>query len=202
MSIKYLISKIINKIQVPSLLNCHLSPHVYICPRSNLIDVTIGKYSYVGANNSMQNVDIGAFCSIGSFVAVGGKHPLDKISTSPVFYDKDNCFKTTNFIDKNCGNYEMPRTIIGNDVWIGDKVFINAGIKIGDGAVIGANSVVTHDVPAYAIVAGAPARIIRYRFDEKTIQKLLEIKWWDWDDDIIEKNKKYFLSIQSLIENS
>lgn len=75
--------------------------------------------------------------------------------------------------------------MVGNDVWIGRGAFIKNGLTLGDGCVIGARSVVTKDVPPYAIVAGNPARIIRYRFDEQTISKLLEIKWWEMDDDII-----------------
>ena len=74
---------------------------------------------------------------------------------------------------------------IGNDVWIGDEVFVKNGVTIGDGAVLGARSVVTKDVPPYAIVAGVPAKIIRYRFDEPTRQELLRLKWWELDDDII-----------------
>jgi len=196
--LKYYLSKLIYHLQIPSTKNCTIDRTAVICPRTNLINVAVGRYSYVGANNSMQNVEIGSFCSIGSYVAVGGKHPLDRPSTSPVFYDKGNCFKKVDFIDEGCEPYEQPLTVIGNDVWIGDKVFINAGIKVGDGAVLGANSVVTHDVPAYAIVAGAPARIIRYRFDEDTIIKLLELKWWNWSDDRIKRNKRQFISINNL----
>lgn len=79
----------------------------------------------------------------------------------------------------------IPSCRIGNDVWIGDGVFIMNGITVGDGAVIGAHAVVTKDVPPYAIVAGVPARVIRYRFDEKTIKKLLDLQWWNLPDDII-----------------
>ena len=74
---------------------------------------------------------------------------------------------------------------IGNDVWIGDNVFIKSGVKIGDGAVVGAGAVVTKDVPPYAVVVGVPARVIKYRFDEKTIAELLELKWWDLDAQIV-----------------
>ena len=77
---------------------------------------------------------------------------------------------------------EQPKTIIGNDVWIGDQCFIKAGVKVGDGAVIGAHAVVTHDVPPYAIVGGVPARVIRYRFDEETINSLLNSEWWNLND--------------------
>jgi acetyltransferase-like isoleucine patch superfamily enzyme len=83
-------------------------------------------------------------------------------------------------------------TIIGNDVWIGNSVVIKGGVMIGDGAVVGAVAVVTHDVPAYAIVAGVPATIIKYRFDDEKIRRLLETKWWDWSDDEIRRNREFF----------
>lgn len=81
---------------------------------------------------------------------------------------------------------------IGNDVWVGEGAKINGGIQVGDGAVIAAGSVVTHDVPPYAIVAGVPAKIIKYRFDEPKIQELLTIKWWEWSEVEIERNKVFF----------
>ena len=80
------------------------------------------------------------------------------------------------------------RLIIGNDVWIGANVTILGGLKIGDGAVIGANAVVTRDIPPYAVVAGVPAKIIRYRFNKKIRNKLLQIKWWNWPKSKILKN--------------
>lgn len=79
-------------------------------------------------------------------------------------------------------------TIIGNDVWFGTNSTIMLGVKIGDGAIIGACSVVTKDVPPYSIVAGNPAKIVRYRFPDEIIEQLLKIKWWDWDYDKITRN--------------
>ena len=82
--------------------------------------------------------------------------------------------------------------IIGNAVWIGDNVMILPGVNVGNGAVIGAGSVVTKDVPDYAIVAGNPSKIIRYRFSKEIINQLKEIQWWDWDDEKIIANKEFF----------
>jgi carbonic anhydrase/acetyltransferase-like protein (isoleucine patch superfamily) len=84
--------------------------------------------------------------------------------------------------------------VIGNDVWIGRGAFIGSGVHIGDGAVIGAQAVVMKDVPPYSITAGNPARHIKYRFDEATICKLLEIRWWDWTDEDIERAGKLLLN--------
>lgn len=90
-------------------------------------------------------------------------------------------------------------TTIGNDVWIGMNVFIKAGVKIGDGAVIGACSVVTKDVAPYAIVGGNPAVVIRYRFDESTIQSLLDIGWWNLSDDEVADLSPMFQSPHDVI---
>lgn len=84
------------------------------------------------------------------------------------------------------------KVIIGNDVWIGSHALILGGVKIGDGAVIGAGAVVTKDVPPYAVVGGVPARIIKYRFSQEIIDKLLEIKWWNLPENILKENIKLF----------
>ena len=91
---------------------------------------------------------------------------------------------------------------IGNDVWIGEAVFINDGITIGTGAVVGAHSVVTKDVPPYAIVAGAPARVLRYRFDDSTIQKLLDSKWWEWDDETLKAKGDAFSDVEAFLNRN
>jgi len=108
------------------------------------------------------------------------------VSTSPVFQNGRNIFGV------NLGHMKSKlnkKVVIGNDVWIGEKVFINDGISIGNGAVIGAHSVVTHDVPDYAIVAGAPAKVIRYRFDQETIARLNNEAWWDKPDHILQERR-------------
>ena len=103
---------------------------------------------------------------------------------------------------RNFGNndVEINKAVnIGNDVWIGEAVFICDGITIGDGAIIGAHSVVTHDVPPYAIVAGAPAKFLRYRFSKDEIEKLRNLKWWDWTEEKLSKNGDKFVSIGKLL---
>ena len=146
---------------------------------------TIGRYTYVARNTLIQNTDIGCFCSISENCNIGmPSHPVDMVSTSPVF------LKGRNLLGKNFEQFNYlncQRTVIGNDVWIGSNVLIKSGVTIGNGAIIGAGAVVTKDVPAYAIVAGVPANILRYRFDEDTINKLLVIKWWDLPDSEIQQ---------------
>ncbi len=126
---------------------------------------------------------IGSYCSIGSgasFIMAGNQgHRRDWISTFP-FYFMD---EVDAFGESVNGFQAAGDTIVGNDVWIGAEAMIMPGIHIGDGAIIGSRALVTRDVAPYAIVAGNPAKEIRKRFDPAMVDKLLEIKWWDWEMD-------------------
>lgn len=189
--IKYYYSKFILYIQIPSVKNSMIDKTAKIGHRSNIVNSKIDRYTYCGNNNSISYTKIGSFTSIASFCAIGGEeHPLNEISTSPLFYEKNNCFRK--FFAYRKENIKPLETLIGNDVWIGESCFIKPGVKIGNGAVIGAHSVVTTDVPAYAVVVGAPARIINYRFDELTINDLEKICWWNWDEDKLLEYGRYF----------
>ncbi len=193
----YLINKFLRLINRPALRDCEIDKTARIGTGSNCIAVKVGRYSYMGKNTSAANARIGAFCSIASYCAIGGgAHPLDMISTSPVFCEGRNVF------GRHFGNIPVEinkPVVIGNDVWIGEGVFIADGLTIGDGAVIGAHSVVTHDVPTYAVVAGAPARILRFRFSEEEIKKLLDIKWWDWPEEKLALRGNQFVSLDKLL---
>lgn len=149
----------------------------------------VGKYSYSPADIVIENpfTSIGAFCSIGYRCVLGhGEHPINYLSSSPYFYYNEIGFKSENV--KAHGEYWFLKPInIGNDVWIGDGVFVKNGITIGDGAIIGARSVVTKDIPPYAIAVGSPAKVIKYRFDKEIIDKLQKLKWWDLDDEVIKQ---------------
>lgn len=160
---------------------------------------TIGKYTYISKNSVLNNTTVGKFCSIGPNLICGwGIHPLDGISTAPMFYStmKQNGM-TLSDVDKV---EELKSIEIGNDVFIGMNVSILDGVTIGDGAVIGAGCVVSKDIPPYAVAIGNPVKIIKYRFDEKTIKKLLEIKWWDWDLDKLKDVEQMFFNIDEFIE--
>ncbi|HGS9036593.1 TPA: CatB-related O-acetyltransferase [Clostridioides difficile] len=138
---------------------------------------------------------IGKFCSIAcnaKFLMTSGNHSMKSKSTYtfPIFYEewKLDINHITDAWD-NKGNI-----IIGNDVWIGYDSIIMSGVNIGDGAIIGTRAVVTNDVPPYSIVGGVPAKIIKKRFNNDTISKLLEIKWWDWPYKKIQSNIKHIQS--------
>ena len=156
------------------------------------IPIKIGKNSYLGENSKIwhYNSKIGAFCCISWNVCIGPpSHPQDRLTIHTFTYrQKRDDYDI--FLEKNklyAFNEGIQPVLIGNDVWIGCNVVIKGNITVGDGAIIGAGSVVTKDVPPYAIVGGVPAKIIRYRFDEETISELLKLKWWELDDDIIKE---------------
>lgn len=149
----------------------------------------IGANTYIGSPVRIftKETQIGSFCSISWDVNIGTTHhPTNWLTTHIFPYSKrPDLYKILLDDDKILKfDYVYPVTI-GNDVWIGCDVTILDGVKIGDGAIIGAGAIVTKDIPPYAIAAGAPAKVIRYRFDEQTIKELLELKWWDLDEEII-----------------
>lgn len=158
--------------------------------------VTIGDHTYIDQThgetrflciNPEDKVTMGKFCSIASEVRIfgGAEHKTALVSTYPLKHFFAGVAVDPNVCSK--GN-----TVIENDVWIGMRAVILSGVHIGNGAVIGAGTIVTHDVPDYAIVAGNPAKLIRYRFAPEQIEELLNIRWWDWPDDRIIENIDYF----------
>ncbi|MGX9519172.1 CatB-related O-acetyltransferase [Vibrio mediterranei] len=137
---------------------------------------TIGSYTYIGRSCTISKANIGNYCSIANNVSIGqGEHSLEKISTSSIFYKDAYNVLTAN------------ECTISHDVWIGVDAIILRGVMIGTGAVIGANSVVTKDVPPFAVVVGSPAKIIKYRFKEEKIETILKSRWWDAAPDIATK---------------
>lgn len=187
MTIGYIYSKIFQKyIRGKSIYNCKIDKTSKVGAGSNLKYSVMGRHSYCGPDCVMNYVEIGNFCSISDHVYIGGEeHPLCWTSTSSAFQAVKHSGK-----NNKLAYIALPttlKTIIGNDVWIGHGVSIKQGVTIGDGAVIGTGAVVTKDVPPYAIVAGVPAVVLKYRFDNNTINMLLKSKWWNYPDSQIEK---------------
>lgn len=132
---------------------------------------------------------IGKFCSIAcgaKFIFNSANHTLSSISTYPfpIFFEEWGL----NIKDVAAAWDNKGDIIIGNDVWIGYEAVIMAGVTVGDGAIIGTRAVVTKDVPPYTIVGGVPAKPIRKRFDNETLDELLKIRWWDWPEEKIARN--------------
>jgi acetyltransferase-like isoleucine patch superfamily enzyme len=150
----------------------------------------IGEYTYgtpcvrFGRNEGGGQLIIGKFCSIadGVVILLGGNHRTDWVTTYPFNALLDE-FKNIPGHPSTKGD-----VVIGNDAWLAHQSLILSGVTIGDGAVVAARAVVTKNVPPYAIVAGNPARVIRYRFSDDTIARLLRIRWWDWDIAKIKQN--------------
>lgn len=191
--------RLFSKISLFAYINkSEIDSTVAILRSSRIYWSSIKKYTYISDHCWIIKTEIGGFCSIASNVMIGGgKHPLSFVSTSPVFYSKKNilktCFAVVDF-------EEYRRTVIGNDVWIGSNAFVKGGITIGNGAVIGAYSVVTKDVEPYCVVAGNPARVIKKRFDESTIEKLQKIQWWNLTDKTLSEKAKYFHEVEDFLQ--
>lgn len=165
-------------------------------------NVMVGDYTYFNSNKNWStiesNVKIGKFCSIAPGVNIAlGNHNYKYVSTHPFLYEKKYGFIKENIKNDN----EELDTIIKNDVWIGANANIKRGIVIGNGAVIGMNSVVTKNVPDYAIVAGVPAKIIGYRFSKQQIDELLKSEWWNYKEEKLIKKISQFYSIGEFEKN-
>lgn len=172
------------------IMDCRIDKTAAVRNRARLYHVTIGRYSYVSRETLIQHTDIGSFCSVSEKCNIGmPSHPVSMVSTSPVF------LKGNNYLKENFAEIEYedcPKTVIGNDVWIGANALIKSGVHIGDGAIIAAGAVVVKDVPSYAIVGGVPAKIIKYRFDKGTVKQLLDQQWWNWDEKQLKREGNQF----------
>lgn len=194
--LKYGLTRLLSR-RPNAVMDSRIHPTASVGNGAQLVSCSVGRYSYIHGSSAAKT-KIGAFCSIANGCSIGGgSHPTDWVSSSPVFYKGRNVLKK-NFSQNEYT--EFRQTTIGNDVWIGAKCLIKGGVTIGDGAVIGMGSVVTHDVPPYEIWAGNPARCIRKRFDDETIQKIQNLQWWLWDDRKLQKYGHVFHDPQQLFE--
>lgn len=184
--------------------------------RKNKLCMTkCGKYSYGPLCNHQFVESVGAFCSFALGTDVLENHPYNYLSTHPFMYADRNINTALRYTYDECNQAEWyfagiaPRGVvqkfskvkIGNDVWLGKNVLITNGSNIGNGVIAGAGAVITKDVPDYAVVAGVPARIVRYRYTSKQIEKLNHIAWWNWSDDVIrERYDDFYIDIKDFIE--
>lgn len=178
-----------------------------ICERVSFGDSHIGFGSYIGPDCNITNTLIGRYTSIASGVkTILGAHPSDTfVSTHPCFfsllkqsgftYVSEQLFNEFKWIDEE----RKISIIIGNDVWIGANVIIMGGVTIGEGAIIATGAVVTKDIEPYGIYGGVPAKIIRYRFNSDEIKYLLNLKWWDKDENWIKENANLFNNLNNMI---
>lgn len=171
----------------------HINRKAKVYGHTHIANSTIGAYSYVSRNSRVVHADVGKFCSIASEAKVGmSTHTLDKLSTSPIFTEAKNATKHSWVNNSTVSPYE--RVTIGNDVWIGVRAIILGGKTIGDGAVIAAGAIVTKNVPPYAVVAGVPAKVVRYRFPQEVIDRLEALQWWNLPDKVLQESIALFQS--------
>ncbi|MBR1133524.1 chloramphenicol acetyltransferase [Bradyrhizobium iriomotense] len=170
-----------------------LGAYTEVGARTILHDVTMGDYSYVVNDSQITYTTIGKFCSIAAMTRINpGNHPMQRATQAHFTYRSSAYFEgesdDTEFFDWR----RQHHVHIGHDVWIGHGAIVLPGRNIGTGAVIAAGAIVTKDVPAYTIVAGNPARIVRRRFSEETADRLARLAWWDWDHDKLREALPHF----------
>jgi acetyltransferase-like isoleucine patch superfamily enzyme len=198
MIINLLIAKFFKKIRLSAIKNSIIHKSSKVESGSLFYNSDMGKYSYCGYDCEIINAKIGNFTSIANNVVIGGaNHPMHWVGMSPVFYEGRDS------VTKKFSKFKLddPKVChIGNDVWIGRSSIVLSGVTISDGAVVGAGSVVTKDVPSYAIVAGNPAKFIRNRFDDETISQLIKINWWSFSDSKLHSLAHTFNDIKLFIK--
>lgn len=159
-----------------------------VYPNGIMYGSSLGDYSYIQKNGSVWHATIGKYCSISWNVSIGGgEHDFHKVTSHSMLYAS-----SYGFVDHPLYDRFSKSCVIGNDVWIGAGASVLRGVTIGDGAVIGAGAIVTKDIEPYTIVAGVPAKKIGQRCEESLINEMLEIKWWNWPEEVIKENISLF----------
>jgi phosphonate metabolism protein (transferase hexapeptide repeat family) len=181
---------------------CRLGAYTEVGARTQLLEVTMGDYSYVVNDSDIAYTTIGKFCSIAAMTRINpGNHPMDRASQSHFTYRASAYFEGERDEDEFFAWRRAQLVVIAHDVWIGHGAIVLPGRTIGIGAVVAAGAVVTKDVAPYAIVAGNPARVIRQRFPAAIADRLLQLAWWNWDHERLHAALPDFrrLSIESFL---
>lgn len=180
--------------------HCNIGRPAVVNAHAYVSNSSLGRYTYVAEFARLSRCDIGGFCSIASGAAVGGGvHPTrDWVSTSPAFFSTLGQAGAS-FVAESLFE-ELPRTIVGHDVWLGTNSQVLPGVKVGTGAIVGAGAVVTRDVPPYAIVAGVPARLVRMRFEPEQVSALVQSEWWARDESWLRAHAGEFRSVSAFIK--
>ena len=170
------------------LRTCVLGQFTDVAERCSLAETSVGDYTYIERHVEAIYTDIGKFCAIAADVRINAlSHPIDRISQHKITYRPNEYFLFAK-VDKGFREArKQARVTVGHDVWIGHGAIIMPGISIGHGAVVAAGAVVTKDVEPFAIVAGVPARRIKWRFKKSIRTRIIDLAWWDWPHDLLAK---------------
>jgi acetyltransferase-like isoleucine patch superfamily enzyme len=181
--------------KLSTLIRTKLGDETMVGDFSKMAYSNMDRMSYIGDYTVVINSEIGKFSSISWGVTIGPEeHDFNRVTNHSFLYST----KSFKLVQRKMYSPFEKKCTIGNDVWIGCNSTILRGVKIGDGAVIGANSLVNKDVPPYAIVAGSPAKILKYRFEPNIILALLDVKWWDLPIKTISENAQIFAETPSI----
>lgn len=176
------------------IINTTFGSYNEVGKHSVLENVDMGDYSYVMEFCYLQNTIVKKFANIAAMTRIGPTdHPMQRVTQHHFTYRRKlyglDTVDDTEFFTARAARH----TVIGHDTWIGHGAIIMPEVQVGDGSVIGSGAIVTKDVPAYSIVVGSPARVIKMRFSDRTIEQLLAIRWWDWPDEQLRANFQDFL---------
>lgn len=186
-----------------SIRNSFLGSWTDIGPGVDITESEVGDYTYFAGDASAIYSTIGKFCSIASHVRINpGNHPMLRVMQHHCTYRRVQYgFDTKN--DEEFFNWRRAdRVEMGHDVWLGHGVIVMPGIRIGTGAVVGSGAVVTKDIPPYAVAVGVPAKVIKMRFEEAVVERVMKSCWWEWDRKTLEARFQEFLDIETFLKNT
>ena len=185
------------------LRNAKLGRFTEIKERVAFSDSELGDYSYVERHAEVIYAHIGKFCAIASNARINAlEHPLERVSQHKITYRANEYFLGAKLDGEFRERRQGKLVEVGHDVWVGHGAIVKPGVKIGHGAVIAAGAIVTRDVPAYAIVAGVPAKFMRWRFEPKRSERIISLGWWDWKHDKLAQavDDMRLLSVEEFLE--